>query len=647
MALHASFRAVRRAETARARLGLGRHDDGAGLTFAGVLSLLPEGRLLPESSWRRRHRWIVVLLWLHVIGIACYGVLEGYGVAHSLLDALPIGAAAFAASIERLGRRPRSMAASIGLITSSAMLVHLSGGLIEAHFHFFVVIPILVLYQDWFPYLLAFAYVVIHHGALGVLEPSSVYNHPDAIANPWKWAFIHGVFVLGASAASVVGWRANEQMLHEPLTGLPGRAFFLHKVGLALDRSRRRRSAVAVLFIDLDRFKPVNDALGHAVGDELLVAVTRRLKGSIRPQDTLARLGGDEFAVLCEVSDEAAATVVAERIHADLGRPFRLGSTELAASASIGIATTVAGRLAPDILIGNADAAMYRAKAERRTRILVFDDAMGEEDAGRLATEALLRLALEHEELRVFYQPIVSLRDGRAVGAEALLRWEHPERGLLAPAEFILIAEQTGLIVPIGAWVLAHACRDAARWGKLGGRGPRPYVSVNLSARQLAEPDLVETVAGLLRGTGLHPSQLGLEITETALMDDVDSSLKMLSALKSLGVRLLLDDFGTGYSSLRYLRDFPFDVVKIDRSFVATLDDAGDDSAILAAVAQMASALGMVVIAEGVETKQQLTRLVALEYDLVQGYYFARPALAPEIDAWFDQPHAAVLAKSA
>jgi diguanylate cyclase len=603
----------------------------AGLRRA--LAFLPQGRLLPERSWRRRHRWIVATVWLHAAGLAAFAVIAGFGLAHSLLEGLLVAAAAAAASVEKLGRRFQSLAASFGLITSSALLVHISGGLIEAHFHFFVVIPILVLYQDWFPFLLALAYVVIHHGLLGAIESSSVYNHPDAVAHPWRWALIHGAFVVGASAASLVGWRANEQLLHEPLTGLAGRAFFFHRVSLALDRLKRRESTLAVLYIDLDRFKLLNDTLGHSVGDELLVAVAQRLKATVRKHDTVARLGGDEFAVLCEVSSERAALATAERIHAELSRPFQCETAELVTGASIGIVATASAGLSPEVLIGKADAAMYRAKSGNRNRTVVFDEAMGEEDADRLATETALRVALERQELRVFYQPIVAPVDGNTLGAEALLRWQHPERGLLAPGDFIPIAEQTGLIVAIGTWVLREACREAARWSSHATPEPAPFVSVNLSARQLAQPDLVEMVARVLAETGLDPSRLGLEITESALMEEIDSPLPKLTALKELGVHLLLDDFGTGYSSLSYLRNFPFDVVKIDRSFVATLGEPGDDGAILTAVVEMANALGMTVIAEGVETREQLERLTAMGYELAQGYYFAHPRPATHLAA--------------
>jgi diguanylate cyclase (GGDEF)-like protein len=560
------------------------------------------------------------VLWLHAVGLAFFGLAQGYSPAHSLLDAALVAAPAALADAPGLRRGFRMLAAAFGLVTASALVVHLSGGLIEAHFHFFVVIPLLILYQHWSPFLLALVYVVVHHGALGALTPSAVYNHPDAIAHPWKWAFIHGVFVLGSSAANLVSWRANEQMLHEPLTGLPGRAVFLHRVALALDRIRRRRSTVAVLFLDLDRFKLLNDTLGHGIGDHLLVAVAGRLRATVRSSDTVARLGGDEFAILCEdVVDKREVVNVADRVERALARPFRVGSSEVViGGASIGIALTSVADTPLEELIGDADRAMYRAKAHPGKRWVVFDERMRREDAQRLATEEELRRALANDELALVYQPIVSLGESAIVGAEALLRWRHPDRGELAPAEFLDVAEQTGLIVPIGRWVLEHACREAATW--VDG----PYLSVNLSAREFAEPRLVETVADVLAATGLDPGRLCLEITESELMDEVHVSVARLAALKQLGVRIVLDDFGTGHSSLRYLSRFPIDVVKVDRSFVAALGST-DGGVILAAVAQIADSFGIVLVAEGVETPEQLERLGSLGYQFGQGYCFAHP----------------------
>jgi diguanylate cyclase (GGDEF)-like protein len=601
-----------------------------------ALSALPQGQLLPEQSWRRRHRAIVVLLWLHAVGLVGFGMLEGMGVVASVTSPLIVAVAAVFASLDLLGRRMRSLAASFGLVTCSALVVFMSGGVIEAHFHFFVVISILVLYQDWAPFLLALAYVVVHHGLLGAIDAEAVYNHSAAAAHPWKWAAVHGGFVLAASAANLVSWRANEQMLHEPLTGLAGRAVFLHRTQLALDGLRRSRTTVGLIFLDLNRFKTLNDTLGHSTGDDLLVAVAARLKTAARRTDTVARLGGDEFAVLCEdVASHDDVTAIAGRIKKAIGSSFAVGASEVVIDASIGIAFTTAPETKPEELMANADTAMYHAKKARGVGYVVFDDRIRDEEHERLEIELELRHALERNELRVLYQPVFSRLQDHVVGAEALLRWSHPERGLMSPADFIPVAEQTGLIVPIGRWVLEQACREAVLWS--AGYAPefRPYVTVNLSPRQLSDPELAGVVAAVLEETGLDPAQLGLEITESALFEEVDSPLDTLRALKAIGVRLLLDDFGTGYSSLSYLRSYPIDGIKVDRMFVADLDDDCGQAAILGAVIGMANALGISVIAEGVETKEQLARLSLLGYDFAQGYYFAHPCPAEEIRGWF------------
>jgi diguanylate cyclase (GGDEF)-like protein len=625
-----------------------RTDGRASGILRHALAALPQGQLLPDRSWRRRHRCIVALLWLHVLGLFCFGMLEGVGLPASATGALGVAAAAVFAGVEPLGRRTRSLAASFGLVSCSALVVYMSGGVIEAHFHFFVVLSILVLYQDWAAFLLALAYVVVHHGLLGALVPAAVYNHPAAVAHPWKWAMIHGAFVLAASAANLVSWRANEQMLHEPLTGLAGRAVFLHRTQLALDRLRKSRTTLAVLFLDLDSFKMLNDTLGHAAGDQLLVATAERLKRAARRTDTVARVGGDEFAVLCEdIESEEVVAVIAERIKQAIGRPYPLGRSEVATDASIGIAFTASPETTPDELMANADTAMYHAKARRGQRYFVFDETIRRAETNRLATEIALRQALAREELRVFYQPIVSRSEGLVVGAEALLRWKHPDRGIVPPADFIPIAEQTGLIIPIGRWVLEQACQEAVRWSAGCTGRPRPYVTVNLSVRQFSDPSLVDTVADVLDRTGLDPAQLGLEITESALMEEIDSPLDTLLALKRIGVRLLLDDFGTGYSSLAYLRTFPIDVLKVDRSFIADLNDQAGDAAILGAVVGMAGALGISVVAEGVEAKEQLSRLTLLGYDLAQGYYFARPGPAAEVRGLFADTRLAIAASRA
>jgi diguanylate cyclase len=609
-----------------------------------LLSLLPQGQLLPDRSWRRRHRCIVALLWLHAVGLFWFGLAEGLDVVASATSVLVVAAAAVLAGIEVLGRRARSLAASFGLVTCSALMVFMWGGVIEAHFHFFVVLSILVLYQDWAPFLLALAYVVVHHGLLGAIEPHAVYNHPAAVDHPWRWAIIHGAFVLAASTANLVGWRANEQMLHEPLTGLAGRAVFLHRTQLALERLRRSRSTLAMLFLDLDRFKLLNDTLGHAAGDELLVVAAERLKGAVRRSDTVARLGGDEFAVLLEdVTSHEEVTLIVERIREVIGRPIVVGRSEVVTDVSVGIAFTTSPDIKPEALMANADTAMYHAKARRGAGHVVFDESIRMQESDRLATETALRQALARHELRAYYQPIVSRHANRVVGAEALVRWDHPQLGLVPPADFIPVAEQTGLILPIGRWILEEACREAAGWTNGGEPSSHPYVTVNLSVRQFSDPELLDVVTDILERTGLDPAQLGLEITESALMEEIESPLETLEALKRVGVRLMLDDFGTGYSSLSYLRSFPIDALKVDRMFVADLDEQTGDAAILEAVVAMADALGIDVVAEGVETREQLARLALLGYDFAQGYYFAPPGPADEVRAFFKSPPLALV----
>jgi len=424
------------------------------------------------------------------------------------------------------------------------------------------------------------------------------------------------------------------QATHDPLTGLPNRTLLLDRLGHALERAHRNRSRVAVLFLDLDHFKVVNDSLGHELGDKLLVAIADELRVALRPGDTIARFGGDEFVVLCEdLVGRADAVAIAERINDAIAGPFVIDDTEVFVGLSIGIAFPADDdpNVDPGTLIRDADAAMYRAKARGRARYEVFDHGMRASAVDRLDIENALRRALERRELRVFYQPLVALDTGAIRAVEALVRWEHPERGLLSPSEFITIAEETGLIVPIGEWVLDQACRQVQRW-----RASLPGVaalslSVNLSGRQLGHPNLVDSVAAILDDTLMEPSRLELEITESVLMDDVEMSEETLTQLHRLGVRLGIDDFGTGYSSMSYLRRFPVDVLKVDRSFVDGLGDDPSDSAIVEAIITLAHTLGLKAVAEGVETPEHLAELRRLECDYAQGYWFARPASGDEL----------------
>ncbi len=417
------------------------------------------------------------------------------------------------------------------------------------------------------------------------------------------------------------------QATHDPLTGLPNRVLLLDRLEQALDRARRHAKRVAVLFLDLDHFKVVNDSLGHGVGDQLLVAIADRLRTVVRPGDTIARFGGDEFVVLCEdLETRADAVAVAERVNSIISGPFEVDESEVFVGVSIGVAFPDDVNAEPGTLIRDADAAMYRAKERGRARWEVFDNAMRASAVDRLDVENALRRAQERRELRVFYQPIVSLRTGAIEGVEALIRWEHPDRGLLLPGDFIHVAEETGLIVPMGAWVLDQACRQVMRWQAANPSLDPLVLSVNLSGRQLGHPSLVTDVRAIIRDTHINPSQVQLEITESVLMDDVEMSEDTLDQLRRLGVKLAVDDFGTGYSSLSYLRRFPVDVLKVDRSFVDGLGRDPSDSAIVTAIVTLAHTLGLSAVAEGVETSRQLEELRNLRCDMAQGYLMARPA---------------------
>ena len=744
--------------------------------------VLPQGRPLPDSVWAQRHRAILALLWLHAVGLAIFGLVRGKGVDHALVEGGALALIAVVASRVR-GRRLRSGMAAFGLILASAVFVHLSGGVVEVHFHFFVMVAVLTLYQEWLPFLVAIGFVVLHHGVVGALDPDAVYNHQAAIDHPWRWAAIHGGFVLAASVANLTAWRLNEesrteveesyrrlhhsesryrgivetaqegvwlldgegrttfvnsktaemlgvaapdmlgrglvdfvdpvdaarvatriehwvegpvageefrfrrsddttlwclvaatpmgpdatgvagalamvsditdrkaaeealvhQAFHDTLTGLANRALFLDRVGHALSLRNRQGLDIAVLFLDLDRFKTVNDTLGHGVGDQLLVEVARRLESVVRPGDTVCRLGGDEFVVLCEeLRDEHDVLVVAERVAKAVGSPVVVGNHTVGVTASIGIAfASTATYETADALLRDADAAMYRAKEAGRDGVEVFDPDIRARALDRLEAEAALRGAIDHDELVVHYQPVVALASAEVVGVEALVRWERPGHGLVPPVDFIPLAEESGLIVPLGAFVLRQACHQVAAWNRQRPDGPALTASVNLSARQLSSPGLVELVTEALSGSGLEPSSLCLEITESVLMEDAEAVRGALEALKRLGLNLAVDDFGTGYSSLLYLRRFPVDGLKVDRSFVAGLGDSAEDSAIVAGVVGLAHALGISAVAEGVETPEQARSLKEMGCALAQGFHWSKAMAPEELERWLEGYRAA------
>ena len=749
--------------------------------FLRLRELLPTGASLPDEVWWQRHRGILVLLWLHVPVVLTVAIAQGVGLPHAVAETSAVaGLAALATSSTR--HRALSMViAAVGLLTCSAVLVHLSHGLIEMHFHFFVMVGVITLYQQWQPFLIALGYVVFQHGAAGVLSPESVYNHPAAVANPWKWAGVHGFFILGMSAAGIITWRLNESLLavtrgqqralesredeledalsllhatldatadgilvvdlegqitstnrrfgeiwsipqsildtrddaaalgfaigqladpdgfvrkvnelyaqpaaesydsvlfkdgrvierfskpqrvageivgrvwsfrdvtqrkqledelahqafHDSLTGLANQALFRDRVEHALARTARRESHLAVLFLDLDNFKMVNDSLGHTAGDELLVEVSARLLSCLRDGDTAARLGGDEFALLVEDAvDERDAIAVAERVTACLRHPFLLAGKEVFAGASMGIAFASRG-VDCDQILRNADLAMYTAKGHGKNRFEVFAPEMHTNAVDRLEVEAELRRALERGELRLLYQPIVDLSTSHITGVEALIRWEHPDRGLLGPDVFIPVAEDTGLIEPMGRWVITEACAQAQRWNADHRRDPIS-VSINVSPRQLRDPRIVDDVAGALAATDAAPESITLEITEGAMMQDTELALVHLTALKALGVRLAVDDFGPGYASLSYLQRFPIDGLKIDRSFVVGIDRGPEESALARAIVRLAQSLRLDAVAEGVENEYQADMLRRLGCPRAQGYLYAKPSPAADISA--------------
>jgi diguanylate cyclase (GGDEF)-like protein/PAS domain S-box-containing protein len=499
--------------------------------------------------------------------------------------------------------------------------------------------------DEWFSRVHCDDSVALHkalEGHLGGQEPHFQHEHrircKDGTA---VWVLARGLAVRDAvgKPTRVAGSltdisatkRAEEQLLHDALydalTQLPNRTLFLDHLGLSMDQARRRKnSVVAVLFMDLDRFKNINDSLGHSVGDELLVELARRLTHFLRPGDTVARLGGDEFAVLLnDVHGAGDATRVAERIQELIREKMVIGGREVFTCTSIGVALSSPGYKHPEEILRDADTAMYRAKAAGRGCYQVFDQTMHRNAVALLKLETELRRAVELKQFVMHYQPIVSLEKGRIVGFEGLVRWKHPERGIVNPDRFIAVAEETGLIVPLGWWVMSQACRHAREWQQLLPSEPPLYVSVNVSGKVVMQPDMFDRVTAILEETGLPPTSLRLEITENVIMDHGDIALGKLAQFHDLGVQFSVDDFGTGYSSLSYLQRFSYDTLKIDRSFISGMESKGDASAIVQTIVALANMLKINVVAEGVETSTQFKHLREIGCSHAQGFWFSRP----------------------
>ncbi|BAS57475.1 MULTISPECIES: sensor domain-containing protein [Leptolyngbya] len=439
----------------------------------------------------------------------------------------------------------------------------------------------------------------------------------------------------------IVEEQLRRNAFHDSLTGLPNRLLFMERLSQTVERAHEDPNyRFALLFLDLDRFKVINDSLGHMIGDQLLIAIARRLESCLNKHDTVARLGGDEFTILLEnIKSDADATKVAERVQKALSTPFNLSGHEVFTSASIGITLSSTDFDRPEDLLRGADIAMYRAKAQGKACHEVFDHDMHTHVVALMQLENDLRRAVERQDFELYYQPIVALATGRIMGFEALVRWQHPEQGIISPAKFVPIAEETGLIIPLGQWVLREACRQLKQWQDEFSSEPPLTVSVNLSSRQFSQPSLINQIRQILVETGIDAHCLKLEITESAIMENTESAMDMLLQLKAMGIQLSVDDFGTGYSSLGYLYRFPMDVLKIDRSFVSRVDVDGEKLELVRTIITLAWNLGMDVVAEGVETTKQLAQLKALKCEYGQGFLFSKPLPRLEAAKLIPQPH--------
>jgi diguanylate cyclase len=584
------------------------------------LAFLPEGNHLSPWVWERRHAAIVRIALVQSVFAFLFGLYRGLPPLHAAGESSVIVLCGLWAWRSRGSRAVRSGLATVALVTTSAVLVHTSGGVTEWHFHFFVMVGLITLYQDWAPFIVAIVYVVLHHGVLGSFDPEGVYGTPEAIRAPWQWALLHAAFVLAAAAVHVVAWKLNEdQGRTDPLTGLSNRLGFTDLV----DEAIRRTGSVAVLYVDLDGFKAVNDGLGHDAGDDVLRQVSARMRDATRSSDRVARLGGDEFAALLPGVDADGARRIADRILLALGDPLFVHAhhREAHVGGSVGIALSEPGVDGTE-LVRRADIAMYSAKSAGGGRLALFTDGLEALRRERAALAEDLHHAIERDQLRLVYQPTVDLSTGRVRGVEALLRWDHPERGEVQPSQFIPIAEETGTIVALGAWVIERGVAQLATWRD---EAIDISLAVNVSARQLEEPGFVDDLLAVLDAHDVPAYRLVVELTESVLVRDLDDLAARLDLLRMRGVRVAIDDFGTGYSSMSYLRRLPVDIVKIDRSFVRGVATGATESALVRSIVELAETLNIGVVAEGVEEDDQATVLRSLRCQTGQGFFWSRP----------------------
>jgi len=611
---------------------------------ARVRGLLPQGSPLPEPSWRMRHRVILWVLILHAAGVFCFGLVRGFGSAHSLTEAAPLAVCAWLAGQERLGRRLRAGLATFGLLTASAVLVHLSGGLIEFHFHFFVVLFVITFYQDWFTFLLAIAYVGVDHAVVGVLAPQAVYNHAAAWRSPLKWAGVHALFVAGAAVAAVAKWRLTENAQaaeramadqlayhasHDPLTGVLNRREFERCLGEALTRSKTQHQEHVLCLVDLDRFKLVNDTCGHAAGDSLLRQLTGLLQAQLRSGDSLARLGGDEFGILLESCPLDRGLALADTLREAVAQcRFSWEQHTFSVGASIGVVpiTPFSGDL--DEVVQAADAACYAAKDTGRNRVHLYqpDDRELTRRQGESHWAGRILAAIDQDRLELYCQPIVPVTDHGPTGefVELLLRLRDEDGALIPPGSFLPAAERYDLLPAIDRWVVATAL--AALAGRYGGRGSvGDLYSINLSGASIGDETFLAFVRARLAEHRIPAKLICFELTETVAISDLAVAVEFIHELRALGCRFALDDFGSGLSSFAYLKNLPVDFLKIDGHFVRGIAHDSIDRAMVEAVNRIGHEIGLRTIAEFVESQAILDCLRELGVDYAQGYAIARP----------------------